>query len=63
MHYSGSPGTRRNNSIIPRLELMGDLLLSKLVEHQLGVLPINIDSVHLWSDSKDVLFWLRRYPS
>ncbi len=41
---------------IPRLELLGASLLSKLVEHQLSILPIVIDAVHLWSDSRDVLF-------
>lgn len=48
---------------IPRLELSGAYILSKLVDHQISILPIKINAVHLWSDSRDVLFWLRGHPS
>lgn len=48
---------------IPRLELLGAHTLAKLTSHYLQFVPIKVDSVHLWSDSKDVLFWLRSHPA
>ena len=48
---------------IPRLELLGADVLAKLAHHYCSILPMKIESVHLWSDSKDVLFWLRKHPS
>ena len=48
---------------IPRLELSAGHLLAKLT-HQ--ILPLFVDSklqVYLWSDSLDVLHWLREIPS
>ncbi len=41
---------------VPRLELVGASILAKLAYHYASLLPIEISSVHLWSDSKDVLF-------
>ena len=48
---------------IPRLELCAAHLLAKLVKHFLQITPIEASSLHLWSDSSDVLFWLRDRPS
>ncbi|XP_072379162.1 uncharacterized protein [Diabrotica undecimpunctata] len=51
---------------LPRLELMGALLCSKLtakianiVKEQLS----QLDSINMWSDSEIVLAWLRSHPS
>ena len=43
---------------IPRLELLTVLLLTRLTHTIIESLPIKIESIHLWSDSADVLFWL-----
>ncbi len=48
---------------IPRLELVAASILTKLAHHFCSILPLKIESVHLRSDSKDVLFWLRKHPS
>ncbi|XP_028403430.1 uncharacterized protein LOC114526129 [Dendronephthya gigantea] len=46
---------------IPRLELLGCLLLSKLIREVLeGVKSrIELDSIHCWSDSEVALCWIR----
>ena len=44
---------------IPRLELCAAQLLTRLVRHFLDITPIKVTCMHLWSDSTDVLFWLR----
>ena len=41
---------------IPRLELCAALLLARLTQTYIESFPIKIESVHLWSDSADVLF-------
>ena len=48
---------------IPRLELCVAHLLAKLAKHIIEIVPIDIQSVHLWSDSTDVLCWLKDRPS
>ena len=48
---------------IPRLELCAALLLARLVQTFIASFPIKIESIHLWSDSADVLFWLKDHPS
>ncbi|XP_014216313.1 uncharacterized protein LOC106645067 [Copidosoma floridanum] len=48
---------------IPRLELCAAHLAAKLVNHYLNNNTRVPDSVHLWSDSKDVLYWLQDIPS
>lgn len=44
---------------IPRLELCGTLLLAQLLKKVQDNLPIKIDSVYLWTDSRIVLCWLQ----
>ena len=48
---------------IPCLELCAALLLARLTQTLIESFPIKIESVHLWSDSADVLFWLKDHPS
>ena len=46
---------------IPRLELLGCVLLSKVLEDVLVALKGRVfrDSVYCWSDSKVLLCWLK----
>lgn len=48
---------------IPRLELCAAQLLARMVHHYCSIMPIGIESVHLWTDSRDVLCWLRDHPA
>ncbi|KAL0818485.1 hypothetical protein ABMA28_008940 [Loxostege sticticalis] len=48
---------------IPRMELCGATLLSKLLKEVAGVLNIERSQIHAWSDSEVVLAWLRGHPS
>lgn len=48
---------------IPRLELCAATLLAKLTRKVFDALRIENCTVHLWSDSTDVLFWLSDHPS
>ena len=48
---------------IPRLELCAALLLVRLMQTFVESFPIKVESIHLWSDSADVLFWLKDHPS
>lgn len=48
---------------IPRLELMGAVLLSKLIVEVAKVLKINENNIHAWTDSTVVLAWLSCHPS
>ncbi|XP_072392165.1 uncharacterized protein [Diabrotica undecimpunctata] len=51
---------------LPRLELLGVLLLSNLVTKILSVLipsQSQINSVNLWTDSEVVLAWINSHPS
>ena len=43
---------------VPRLELCAAELLTESSKKFLGFMPIAKSTIHLWSDSKDVLFWL-----
>ena len=49
---------------IPRLELMGAVLLTKLMEFVFASLSqkINIESVYAWTDSTTVLAWINTPP-
>lgn len=48
---------------IPRLELCGAVLLSKLLKEISEVLAIPKTNVHAWTDSSVVLAWLSSHPS
>ncbi|XP_065365562.1 uncharacterized protein LOC135958593 [Calliphora vicina] len=48
---------------LPRLELLGAELLSKLVTKTKANFPIKIDGTYLWTDSEIVLDWLSEHPS
>lgn len=47
---------------IPRLELMGAVLLSKLVVNLAKALKLRINDIVLWTDSQIVLDWLDDHP-
>lgn len=46
---------------IPRLELMAACIGLKLVKRIIQCLEFEIDRVTLWTDSMDVLYWIRQY--
>lgn len=46
----------------PRAELLGAVLLSKLVEKAVAAIDIEFESVNLWTDSQIVYFWIRKPP-
>ncbi|CAK1602523.1 unnamed protein product [Parnassius mnemosyne] len=48
---------------IPRLELMGAVLLARLVTDVANMLHISRDKIHGWTDSTVVLAWLSSHPS
>ncbi|XP_066592054.1 uncharacterized protein [Prorops nasuta] len=48
---------------IPRLELSGALLLSKLCLEATDALQCRIDNITLWSDSTIVLQWIQKSPN
>jgi hypothetical protein len=44
---------------LPRLELMGAVILSELYQKVISLLRLNVQKAFLWSDSMIVLCWLR----
>ncbi|XP_039435934.2 uncharacterized protein LOC120417801 [Culex pipiens pallens] len=46
----------------PRAELLAALLLARMVVKFLSATELKFAAVHLWSDSKIVLAWLRKLP-
>ena len=48
---------------IPRLELCAALILARLTHHFLRILQDSVIAVHLWSDSEDVLWYLKSHSS
>ncbi|XP_065082433.1 uncharacterized protein LOC135704851 [Ochlerotatus camptorhynchus] len=46
----------------PRAELLGAVLLSKLVEKAIAAIDIDFESVNLWTDSQIVYCWIRKPP-
>ena len=55
--------TRLKPPIIPRLELEGAVLLTKLLTNAAAVLKIPQEDWHAWTDSAIVLCWLSGKPS
>ena len=47
---------------IPRLELCGAVVLSRLISHVANIFDIPIGQIHCWTDSLVVLAWLRGNP-
>lgn len=47
---------------IPRLELCGALILSRLMQSVLNCLSVHIDKIYYWTDSSIVLAWLELEP-
>ena len=47
---------------LPRLELCGAVILTRLVKQSREVLGIRLEDVHLWTDSTIVLAWLSCNP-
>ena len=54
--------SKKNPPTIPKLELCGAVLLTKLLTHVSSVLNIPIERVNAWSDSSIVLAWLDGQP-
>lgn len=48
---------------VPRLELCGAVLLSKLLKHVAQALRISSNNIHAWTDSTIVLSWLCGEPA
>ncbi|XP_063390141.1 uncharacterized protein LOC134675762 [Cydia fagiglandana] len=48
---------------LPRLELCGASLLSKLMKHVMRVLKIELQQTYAWVDSKVVLAWIKGDPN
>lgn len=48
---------------LPRLELCGALLLSRLLDKTLKSLKMKFNDIHLWTDSQIVLAWISQEPS
>ncbi|XP_047538564.1 uncharacterized protein LOC125072096 [Vanessa atalanta] len=48
---------------IPRLELCGATLLTKLLKEVATMLHVEPSNIHAWTDSTIVLAWLRGHPS
>lgn len=48
---------------IPKLELCGALLLAQLMHKVKTSLRVNINSIHLWSDSTVALGWIKSQPN
>lgn len=47
---------------LPRLELCGAVLLVRLLNNVRNVMAMPIHEIHAWTDSKIVLYWLRKEP-
>ncbi|GFU45606.1 uncharacterized protein TNCV_4494551 [Trichonephila clavipes] len=45
---------------IPRLELCGAVLLSRLLKRALDAFKVNISQIYLWTDSSTVLAWIKK---
>lgn len=47
---------------IPRLELCGAFLLARLMKQVTEALQLNCSSIHMWTDSKIALAWIKGNP-
>ena len=54
--------TKKNPPTIPKLELCGAALLTKLLKQTSSDLDISPEKVHAWTDSSIVLAWLDGHP-
>ena len=45
---------------VPRLELLGACLAVRIAKKVTRALKVNMDTVHFWTDSTDVLCWIRQ---
>lgn len=52
-----------NNITIPRLVLCGAVLLAEFVKSVLDAFEFKFERVHLWTDSKIVLNWIKSDPN
>ena len=48
---------------IPRLELCAAHVLSKLIKNVVSMLPFNLSSINLWTDSTVTLAWIHACPT
>ena len=53
---------KKNPPTIPKLELCGAVLLTKLLNHVASVLQIPVHQINAWTDSSIVLAWLDGRP-
>lgn len=52
----------KNTLSIPKLELMGAVLLSKLVKKVIKTMEIKVEKTYLWTDSQITLAWIKGNP-
>ncbi len=50
------------HTTVPKAELLGALMLAKLLSHVSTLLDIPNDAIHPWTDSAIVLYWLSKPP-
>ncbi|XP_058465719.1 uncharacterized protein LOC131439115 [Malaya genurostris] len=55
-------GTKMKAITTPRAELLAVLLLARLIDKLLDASELDFELVHLWSDSKIVLAWIKKSP-
>lgn len=48
---------------VPRLELNGAVLLTKLMSHVLSILELSNSSLYMWTDSTIAYTWINNHPS
>jgi hypothetical protein len=48
---------------VPRLEMCGALLLTRLIDKIMPILNLEVEHIHLWTDSMIVLAWISAEPT